>query len=77
MKLYLVKLSKNRLNDFAVFCSLYAINVLFSWNDETLFDNHFFIYVNDASGSGITSEEKARLILETFGNNIVKTTDVQ
>jgi hypothetical protein len=77
MKLYLVKLSKNRLNNFANFCSLYSINILFSWSDETLFETNFFIYINDAPGSGITTEEKARLINETFLKDIIKTNDVQ
>lgn len=77
MKLYLMKFSKNRLNEFAVFCSLYAINILFAWHDETLFETNFFIYINDAPGSGITSEEKARLISEHYSQSIKHTTEIK
>lgn len=69
--------NKTRLNEFAAFCSLYAIICLFSWQDETLFETNYFIYCNDAPGSGITCEEKARLITETYSKDIVKTNDVK
>ena len=69
-------MNKNRLSEFVQFCSLYSINVLASWSEESLFDTTHFVYVNDAHGSGITTEEKARLLNETFLSNIIKTTDI-
>jgi len=71
-----MKFSKNRLNKFAAFCCTYAINVLFSWQDETLFESNHFIYINDAPGSGITSEEKERLIKENYIDNVKEITEI-
>lgn len=65
MKLYLLKLSSERLEQFAQFIATYNIEVLFTYQKEDLFSTYVFAFVTTRECDRVTSEEKDRLINET------------
>lgn len=72
MKIYIIKLKESQITEFFVFCVTYHIRNVANWTKETggfFSDTSFYFVVSDLGSGGITQEEKARLITETYSNN--------
>lgn len=78
MKLYWLKFASNKMRDFISFSMTYNISIYFTWSEDTFFgDKIYFATVTDQPDPKITTEEKARLIMENFSSNIQKTEDLK
>jgi hypothetical protein len=74
MKIYHLRFKTNRLTEFIKFCIIYNVSIYFTWSEETfLGDTMFFATVSTIPDSKITSEEKERLLNESWGQNTIKT----
>lgn len=62
---------------FIRFCSLYSITIYFTWHVDDLFSSTWFATVTDEPCSKITSEEKHRLITETYSHQIIQTQNLK
>lgn len=63
-KFALIKVGEENIEKYVSFAITYGIELVSSWKSDELFNHSHYMYISLTGSSGITQEEKERLLKE-------------